>query len=62
MAAQLITRDSEQVKYESGLVIRSEMDQAIVRHMANKIDYIYTAFPTNISIDYNQWYTMKLVV
>ena len=62
MAAQLITRDSEQVNYESGLVILPEMDQAIVRHMANKIDYIYTAFPINTSIDYSEWYTMKLMV
>ena len=62
MAAQLITRDSEQVSYESGLVILLEMDQAIVRHMANKIDYVYTAFPINICIDYNEWYTMRLMV
>ena len=53
MAAQLITRDSEQVDSESGLVILPEMDQAIVRHMANKIGYIYTAFPTNTTVDYN---------
>ena len=62
MAAQLITRDSEQVNYESGSVILPEMDQATVRHMANKIDYIYTAFPTNTTINYNKWYTMKLMV
>ena len=62
VAAQLLARDSEQVNCESGLVILPEMDQAIVRHMANKIDYIYTAFPINTSIDYNEWYTMKLIV
>ena len=61
VAAQLITRDSEQVNCESGLVILPEMDQAIVRHMANKIDYIYTAFPANTTIDY-KWYTMRLIV
>ena len=61
VAAQLITRDSEQVNYESGLVILPEMDQAIVRHMSGKIDYVYTAFPINMTIEYNEWYIIKLM-
>jgi len=54
VATQLISRDSEQVSCESGLAVLPEMDQAIVRHMANKIDYVYTAFPVNMSIDCNE--------
>ena len=62
VAAQLITRDSEQVNYESGLAILPGMNQAIVRHMANGIDYVYTAFPINMTIDYDKWYVMRLMV
>ena len=61
VGAQLITRDSEQVNYESGLVILPEMDQAIVRHMADRVDYVYTAFPINMSIDYGEWYVRRLM-
>jgi len=53
---------SEQVNYESGLVILPEMDQAIVRHMADKIDYVYTAFPINISLAYGEWYVMRFML
>ena len=62
VAAQLITRDSEQVNYESGMVLLPEMDQASVRHMADKTDYVYIAFPINMSINYGEWYTMRLML
>ena len=62
VAAQLITREGEQVSFESGLVILPEMDQAIVRHMAERVDYVYTAFPINMSIHYDEWYVMRLMV
>ena len=62
VAAQLLTRDDSEVNFESGMVLLPEMDQAIVRHMANKVDYVYMAFPVNVSVDYDEWYTMRLMV
>jgi len=38
------------------------VDQAIVRHMADRIDYVYEAFEINMSIDYSEWYVMRLMV
>jgi len=61
-AAQLLTRDSNKQNYESGMALLPEMDQAIVRHMADGFDYVYRAFEINISIDYGEWYVMRLMV
>ena len=30
--------------------------------MANKIDYVYKAFPINMSIAYGEWYLMRLMI
>lgn len=62
VAAQLVTRDSEQVNHESGFVILPEMDQAIIRHYVNKVDHVYTAFPVNVSIEYGVWHVMRFMV
>ena len=61
-AAQLLTRDSSKQNYESGLVLLPELDQAIVRHMADRTDYVYRAFEINMSIEYGEWYFMRLMV
>ncbi|MCW4021507.1 MAG: hypothetical protein NWF14_09830 [Candidatus Bathyarchaeota archaeon] len=62
VAVQLVTRDSEQVNHESGFLILPEIDQAIVRHMVNKVDYVYTAVPFNMSIEYDVWHLMRFMV
>jgi len=61
-AAQLLTRDSGKQDYESGFVLLPELDQAIVRHMADGVDCVYKAFETNMSIEYGEWYVMQLMV
>jgi len=61
-AAQLLTRDSSKQNYESGLVLLPELDQAIVRHMADRTDYVYEAFEINMSIEYGEWYVMRLII
>jgi hypothetical protein len=60
--AQLLTRDSSKQNYESGMALLPEVDQAIVRHMADRVDYVYKAFEVNMSIDYGEWYVMRLMV
>lgn len=59
---QLLTRDSNEINFESGMVLFAGERKATVRHMANKIDYVYTAFPINMSIEYGKWYVMRLVL
>jgi hypothetical protein len=44
------------------MVLLPELDQAIVRHMADRVDYVYKAFEINASIDYGEWYVMRLMV
>jgi hypothetical protein len=62
LAVQLVTRDSKQVNHECGFIILPEMDQAIVRHMVDKVDYVYTAVPVNVSIEYDVWHVMRFMV
>ena len=61
-AAQLLTRDSNKQDYESGMALLPEVDQAIVRHMADRVDYVYKAFEINMSINYGEWYVIRLIV
>ena len=61
-AAQLLTRDSSKQDYESGMVLLPELDQAIVRHMVDRVDYVYKAFEINMRLDYGEWYVMRLMV
>ena len=48
--------------YESGTALLPELDQAIVRHMADGVDYVHKAFKINMSIDYGEWYVMRLML
>ena len=61
-SAQLLARDSGKQNYESGMALLPELDQAIVRHMADRVDYVYEAFEINMRIDYDEWYVMRLMV
>ena len=59
---QLLTRDSNEINFESGMVLFAEEKKVTVRHMANRIDYVYRPFSTNLSIDYGEWYVMRFMV
>ena len=59
---QLLTRDSKEINFESGMVLFAEEKKVTVRHMANRIDYVYKPFNTNLSIDYGEWYVMRFMV
>ncbi|KPL17957.1 MAG: hypothetical protein AMJ92_10180 [candidate division Zixibacteria bacterium SM23_81] len=60
--AQLLTRDSRKLNYESGMVLFAKENNATVRHMANKIDYVYETFRVDMEINYREWYVMKFMV
>ena len=59
---QLLTRDSNEINFESGMVLFAEKKEVTVRHMANGIDYVYRPFSTSLSIDYGKWYVMRFMV
>ena len=59
---QLLTRDSHNIHCECGMVLFAGQNQATVRHMVNKTDFIYQRFPINLSIAYNEWYTMRFMI
>ena len=60
--AQLLTRDSSEINSESGMVLFAEEDKVTVRHVADRIDYVYKAFPINVSIEYGEWFVMRLMI
>lgn len=59
---QLLTRDSSEINFESGMVLFARRNEVTVRHTANRIDYVYRPFSTNLSIDYGEWYVMRFMV
>ena len=59
---QLLTRDSSEINSESGMVLFAGRNDVTVRHTANKIDYVYRSFGTNLSIDYGEWYVMRFMI
>jgi len=60
--AQLLTRDSKEINYESGMVLFAGVNKVTIRHMANKINYIYKTFSINMSINYGEWYVMRFMI
>jgi len=60
--AQLLTRDSREINFESGMVLFAKVNRVTVRHMANKIDFVYKTFSINLSIEYGKWYVMRFMV
>jgi len=60
--AHLLTRDSSNINFESGMVLFAIQNQATVRHMVNKKDFIYKRFPINLDIKYNKWYVMRFMI
>jgi len=59
--AQLLTRDSDDINCESGMVLFASVNRVTIRCMMNKTNYIYTTFSINQSINYNQWYVMRFL-
>jgi len=60
--AQLLTRDSNDIHCESGMVLFASVNHVTIRYMINKTNYIYTTFRINQSINYNEWYIMRFLV
>ena len=59
---QLLTRDSDKINFESGMVLFAGWNKVTVRHMADKIDYVYRPFGMNMTVNYGEWYVMRFVV
>jgi hypothetical protein len=61
--AQLLTRESENVNFTSGMVLFVEENAVTVRHMADKFDCINSdPFTINMNITYGEWYVMRFMV
>jgi len=60
--AQLLTRDSKKIHFESGMVLFAKENKVTVRHMADKNEYIYKTFSINMSIEYGKWYIMRFMI
>jgi hypothetical protein len=61
--AQLLTRDSENVNFESGMALFVEENAVTVRHMADNFDYIDSdPFAIGMNITYGEWYVMRFMV
>jgi len=60
--AQLLTRDGEELYFESGMVLFAKGHKVDVRHMANKTDYVYETFYIEADTAYGEWYVMRFMV
>lgn len=60
--AQILTRDSNEIRFESGMVLFAGSNKMTIRHMANKINYIYKTFSINMNINSGEWYVMRFMV
>jgi cellulose synthase/poly-beta-1,6-N-acetylglucosamine synthase-like glycosyltransferase len=59
--AQLLTRDSDFIHYESGLVLFAGQDSVNVRHMASTRDYVRDIAPTETDVEHGAWYVMRFM-
>lgn len=60
--AYLLTRDSEMLNYESGMVLYGGESDLAVRHMAKHIEYIKERVPSYSVIEYNKWYILRFMI
>lgn len=58
----LLTRDSEMLNYESGMVLFGHERDVAVRHMARHVEYIAEKVPAYTTIEYNTWYIMRFMI
>jgi len=60
--AQLLTRDSNKINFESGMITFVKENRITVRHMANKINYVYETFYIDMDMTHGEWYVMRFMV
>ncbi|NIM18920.1 MAG: hypothetical protein GTO42_02695 [Candidatus Latescibacteria bacterium] len=60
--AHLLTRDSDEIYYESGMTLLADTNHVQLRHMAGKKDYLYQLFPIHKRVHYNDWYVMRFMI
>jgi len=60
--AQLLTRDSNKLNFESGMITFVEENRITVRHMADKINRVYETFYIDMNMSYGEWYVMRFMV
>jgi hypothetical protein len=60
--AYLLTRDSDDLNFESGMALLANTDVVHLRHMAEKHDYIDDVFPSNGRSQYGDWYVMQFAI
>jgi cellulose synthase/poly-beta-1,6-N-acetylglucosamine synthase-like glycosyltransferase len=59
--AQLLTRDTDFIHYESGLVMFADEDSVNVRHMASTRDYVRDVVPVDRDVTLDEWYVMRFM-
>nr|MDO8133676.1 hypothetical protein [Candidatus Njordarchaeum guaymaensis] len=60
--AQLLTRDSPAVNFESGMVLFAEGQRVDIRHVAHKTDYVYQTVNIEPRVTYGTWHTIRFMV
>lgn len=60
--AHLLTRDSEKLNFESGMVLFGNGDEITVRHMAKMVDHILESAPVYELVQYDRWYIMRFMI
>jgi len=60
--AQLLTRDSNKLNFESGLIAFAKENRVTVRHMVNKINCVYETFYIDMDLTYGESYLMRFTV
>jgi hypothetical protein len=60
--AHLLTRDSQDLNYESGMVLVADTNIVDLRHMAGKRNYIYDIFPVEQRTGYGDWWVIRFAI
>ena len=60
--AHLLTRDTEDLNFESGFVLVADTNNINLRHMAGKHNYIYDIYPVNQRTEYGDWYVIQFAI
>ena len=60
--AHLLTRDTEDLNFESGFVLVADTNNVHLRHMAGKRNYIYDIFPVDQRTGYGDWSVIRFAI